>query len=433
MPNASGAASEGLALAAAREPGTDARECQVSAAARRHARYPAVRALLAVQVLIHSSSRPTPMSRSRFLSRRSLLAVLVLMVSCALAQAANGRREVIIDQDMFGPGGSNMNSVLMLLQAPDVDVLGIVVSSGDGWRDEEIAQTLRMLELVGRPDVPVYAGATFPLLNNGARMKAWERRYGPLVWKGAWTESFGGQPRAEYHADPFLVPPLAAGAPSLKVQAESGVSFMIRTVHLHPGRVTLWMGGPSTDLALAARQDPGFAAATRELVFMGGSFNPVAADNSFADEYAHSPRREFNMLWDAEAASAVLHEAWPRILQIPVDPTTRTFFRKELYAEIGRAGTPIATYVASHPEGFPMWDELAAAVWLDPTLVKRSQKMLEDVAAGDGADYGSTLSWPIGRGPGLGEREVEVVQDVDVPRFERLTVRLLGGSRAPAH
>ena len=78
-----------------------------------------------------------------------------------------------------------------------------------------------------------------------------------------------------------------------------------------------------------------------------------------------------------------------------------------------------------------MWDELAAAVWLDPSLVKRSQKMLEDVAAGDGADYGSTLSWPIGRGPGLGEREVEVVQDVDVPRFERLTVKLLGASRAP--
>jgi inosine-uridine nucleoside N-ribohydrolase len=373
------------------------------------------------------------MSRSLSFARRFLLAALALIVSSALAHAADGRREVIIDQDMFGPGGSNMNSVLMLLQAPDVDVLGIVVSSGDGWRDEEIAQTLRMLELIGRSEVPVYAGAAFPLLNSAARMKAWERRYGPLVWKGAWTESFGGQPRAEYHADPFLVPPLAAGAPSLKVQAESGVSFMIRTVRQHPGSVTLWMGGPLTDLALAVREDPGFAAAARELVFMGGSFNPVAADNLFADEYAHSPRREFNMLWDAEAASAVLHEAWPRIMQIPVDPTTKTFFRKELYAEIGRFGTPVAAYAARYGEGFPMWDELAAAVWLDPSLVKRSQKMLEDVAAGDGADYGSTLSWPVGRGPGLGEREVEVIRDVDVPRFERLTVRLLGASRVLAH
>ena len=156
------------------------------------------------------------------------VAALLLAATSVSSLAADGRRLVIVDQDMFGPGGSNMNSVLMLLQAPDVDVLGIVVSSGDGWREEEIAQTLRMLEMVGRPEVPVYAGAAFPLLNSAARMRAWERRYGPLVWKGAWTESFGGQPRAEYHADPFLVPPLAAGAPTLKPQAEGGVAFMIR-------------------------------------------------------------------------------------------------------------------------------------------------------------------------------------------------------------
>ena len=367
---------------------------------------------------------------TRFLP--AALVALLLAVAGPPAQAAAARRQVIVDQDLFGPGGSNMNSVLMLLQAPDVDVLGIVVSSGDGWRDEEIAQTLRMLELVGRPEVPVYAGAAFPLVNSAARMKAWEGRFGPLVWKGAWTESFGGQPRAEYHADAFHVPALAAGAPALKARTESGVAFMIRTVRAHPGQVTLWAGGALTDLALAAREDPGFAAAARELVFMGGSFNPVAADNNFAEEYAHSPRREFNMLWDAEAATAVLHEAWPRVVQVPVDPTTKTFFGKALYAEIGRAATPVAAYVARFGEGFPMWDELTAAVWLDPSLVKRSQKMLVDVAAGDGADYGSTLSWPLGRGPGLGERAVEVVQDVDVGRFERLTVKLLSAGIPPA-
>ena len=48
------------------------------------------------------------------------------------------------------------------------------------------------------------------------------------------------------------------------------------------------------------------------------------------------------------------------------------------------------------------------------------------------AVVGSTLSWPLGRGPGLGEREVEVVQDVDVGRFERLTVKLLSAGIPPA-
>ena len=104
----------------------------------------------------------------RFLT--AALAALLLAAAGTPAQAADARRLVIVDQDMFGPGGSNMNSVLMLLQAPDVDVLGIVVSSGDGWREEEIAQTLaHARDWSGRPDVPVYAGAAFPLLNNAPR------------------------------------------------------------------------------------------------------------------------------------------------------------------------------------------------------------------------------------------------------------------------
>jgi len=361
---------------------------------------------------------------ARLRSQRVFTLALVLAATLGLAHAADGKRKVIIDQDAFGPGGSNMNSVLMLLQAPEVEVLGIVVSSGDGWRDEEIAQLLRMLEVVKRPEVPVFAGAVFPILNSAARMKAWEGRYGPLVWKGAWTESFGGKPRTDYHADPFAVPALAAGAPALKAQSESGVDFMLRMVRRYPGQVTIWAGGALTDVALAARQDPGFAAGARELVFMGGSFNPVAADNNFAEEYRHSPRREFNMLWDAEAASAVLHEAWPRVVQLPVDPTTKTYFGKALYDEIGRSPAPVARYVAKYGEAFPMWDELTAAVWLDPTLVTRKQLMLVDVAT-DGAAYGSTLSWPVAHGPGLGERPVEVVQDIDLARFERLTVKLL--------
>lgn len=359
----------------------------------------------------------------------SWLAAGLLFLTAVHSSSAEANRKIIIDQDMFGPGGSNMNSVLMLLQSHDVDVLGIVVSSGDGWRDDEIAQTLRMLELVGRPEVPVYGGAVFPLLNSAVRMKAWEQRNGPLVWKGAWQERLGGKLRKDYHADPFLVPPLVAGPTRLHVNPSSGILFMIDTVKKYPGQVSIWVGGPMTDLALAVREDPGFAAASKELVFMGGSFNPVAADNQFAAEYIHSPRREFNMLWDAEAASAVLHEAWPKVTQIPVDPTTGTFFRQALYDEIGRADTPVAHYVAKYGHGFPMWDELAAAVWLDPTLVIRHQAMLEDVSTNDDAGYANTLSWPLEGGPHLGERQVNVVQSVDVPRFERLTVKLLGVKR----
>lgn len=55
----------------------------------------------------------------------------------------------------------------------------------------------------------------------------------------------------------------------------------------------------------------------------------------------------------------------------------------------------------------------------------------DDVAAGGGADYGSTLGWPPGQVSKLGEREVEVVQDIDVARFECLTMQLLGAAKSP--
>jgi inosine-uridine nucleoside N-ribohydrolase len=76
-----------------------------------------------------------------------------------------------------------------------------------------------------------------------------------------------------------------------------------------------------------------------------------------------------------------------------------------------------------------MWDELAVAVWLDPSLVTRSTTLLVDVDTSFTAGYGNTLSWNVGAGPELGERAALVVQEVDVARFEHMTLDLL--SRPP--
>src|ERR1700737_4404533 len=122
----------------------------------------------------------------------SALLVLVMSLTCGLAAAADAgtRRKVIIDQDAFGPAGSNLQAILLLLQARDVEVLGITIPSGDGWRDEEVSHTLRLLEIAQRTEIPVYPGAVFPLVNTQSRTKVWESLYGKLFYKGAWTESW---------------------------------------------------------------------------------------------------------------------------------------------------------------------------------------------------------------------------------------------------
>ena len=105
-------------------------------------------------------------------------------VASGMAAAPTTKRLVIIDQDALGPGGSNMQAIMMLLQAPNVELLGITITSGDGWRDEEVASTLRLLEVAQRPHVPVVPGAVLPLLNSAARTKVWESLYGNLYYKG---------------------------------------------------------------------------------------------------------------------------------------------------------------------------------------------------------------------------------------------------------
>jgi inosine-uridine nucleoside N-ribohydrolase len=354
-----------------------------------------------------------------------LLSLVISLMSSAPLQAA--KRKVIIDQDAFGPGGPNLQPILMVLQSPDVEVLGITIESGDGWQKENVAHTLRMLELVGRTEIPVVPGATYPLVNTAESTKRWEALHGKLFYKGAWTEQWPAevQVRRPVVHGPETIPPMAEGEPTLKASSETAANFLIRKVNEFPGEVTILALGPCTNLALACRLDDSFAAHAKELVLMGGSFNPHPADNAFALEYLYAPRLEFNFRWDPEAAHIVLHSPWRRIVQIPVDPTTRTLLTPELIAKIAAAGTPVARYVAKYAESFPMWDELGTAVWLDPTLITQSKQIAVDVDIDHSAGYGNTLSWPAGKGPGLGEQDVEVVFEVNVEKLNRLVVDLL--------
>jgi purine nucleosidase len=354
-------------------------------------------------------------------------ALALAAVLLGTAASAAGRRKVIIDQDAFG--GANLQPLLMVIEDPDVEVVGITVESGDGWQKESVAQVLRMLELIGRPDIPVAAGATFPLINSEEETIRWEGLYGRLPYKGAWMRSwpsYNTVDRPAYHG-PEVVPPMPEGAPSLRPVPEPAALFLTEKVRASPGEISILALGPFTNLALAVKLDESFAANAKELVFMGGSFNPdPSSGDEFARQYVHNPRVEFNFRWDPEAGRIMLHAGWKRIVAVPTDATVGTRLTPALAREAAASGTPAARYFARRGQvGFPMWDETAAAVWLDPGLARRRERMAVDVVIDHGADYGGMLSWPAGGGPGLGEPDAEVVRGIDIPGLERLFVRLL--------
>ena len=124
------------------------------------------------------------------LVRVLVLVAVALLAGACWAQDGGAQRKVIIDQDAFGPASSNLQAILMLLQAADVDVLGITIPSGDGWRDEEVSHTLRLLEIAGRTEVAVHPGAVYPLVNTQKRTRVWESCTANCSIKGAWTESW---------------------------------------------------------------------------------------------------------------------------------------------------------------------------------------------------------------------------------------------------
>ena len=107
--------------------------------------------------------------------RMKLVLSWLLLVACLPAGLAQ-KRMVLVDQDGSGPGGSNQMAMMALLESPDVQVLGLTMVTGNAWRDEEVQHTLRMLELIGRTDVPVVPGAVFPLVRT-QRERAWRNRW----------------------------------------------------------------------------------------------------------------------------------------------------------------------------------------------------------------------------------------------------------------
>jgi purine nucleosidase len=352
------------------------------------------------------------------------LAALTLAISAASARAeAPPRRKVIIDQD---GGGA---AVLMVLQDPQMQVLGITEVTGDGWVKQEDAEVLRMLELIGRTEVPVLSGATYPLINTEESTKRWEAMYGPLAWKGAFMDKLPDYDKTNvlhYHT-PDVVLPLAEGMPTTRVAAEAAADFLVRKVREAPGEVSILAMGPFTNLALACRLDDRFAANAKELVIMGGSFNPHAENEDvFTLQFIHSPRVEFNCRFDPEAVQIMLHAGWRKITVVPFDPCVRAILTPELMQRATASGQPVARYAAAHcTTGFPLWDEGAAAVLVDSRVIKASTELAMDIDISHGPDYGAILSWPVGRGPNLGEPVVTVVREFDVPRLKQVFCDLL--------
>jgi len=360
------------------------------------------------------------MERSTWM--RVWVSVLILGMG---ASAAAQKIKVIVDQDARGPGTSDQQAILVFLQSEKFDVLGITTVSGDQWVREETQHTLRMLEIAGRTDVPVIQGAEFPLLNSKEESERWEALYGKLEYKGCWTERFAAK-RSTIFEEPYhppeVVPPLPEGEPHIEAAPGTAAEFIVNMVHKYPGEVVLWAGGPLTNYALALRMDPAVVKLAKEFVMMGGG---LYADKGAIDPGAIDARREFNWWFDPEAARIVLRAPWKKMTITPIDISVKTRFTNEMKATISKAGTPIAQYLEKYSLPGYMWDEIAGAALIDPSIITGQKQLYMDIDVDHGASYGKTLFWDSKATVPPYLRLANVQFDIDAQKFYKLYIDLM--------
>lgn len=321
---------------------------------------------------------------------------------------------MIIDNDFLGPAGSNIQSVIPVLNNPDVKLLGLTVVVGDDWENAESARIRRFLEISGHRDIPVFDGATTPLVNSVALMRLREVQFGTIPWKGAW----GGLGTMEHTPD--LQPAVATspdGAPKLAAQATPAALFLIQQVHAHPHQVTIVACGPMTNLALAIRLDPTFAENAKQLVFMGGYL-----DTSLMSVTGNADNgSDFNMIFDPEAAHITLTAPWPRITSVANPSNDVMLSKKDVQTIADGHATPVTDYLTKFYVPLPMWDEATTAIATDPSLVTKSVDAYMDVETGKGISYGHAYVWPDALAPKkMGVKKVQIVQGIDIPRFKTI-------------
>ena len=351
------------------------------------------------------------------------------------SSGAGGKKKLIYDQDHRGPLSTDTVATLMLLQADNIDLLGICTVTCDMWAKQETAYALRLLELMGRTEVPVFMGAQEPLLNTKAEAQMRYQMFGSRTlgnegYLGCFAKDGGSRDEVE----PL---PLPYGRfAQIKPQPEPAADFIIRTIRSNPNEVTMYCGGPMTNLALAAMLAPDIVPITKEVIFMGGGI--------------HHSTSSVNVYFDAEAAKIGFRAGWPRFTLVTTDLAEEVHMQDDGKVDyiVDHAHAPIDELFRRFEQkpqrenprrqSFRMPDEMMAAHAIDPSIFGGYDEMYIDIVTHNDGHYGDTLFWdanwkdankgmPLSgqNNPSIKAGRVQVLKEIDKKRFRELFVDLM--------
>jgi inosine-uridine nucleoside N-ribohydrolase len=313
---------------------------------------------------MESEQKLFPMTRRAFVT--SSAAGLVLSAFAREPQAtARSPFRVIIDTD---PGVDDALALLLALRSPELKIEAITPVAGNVPLELTLPNALRMVEIAGRTDIPVAAGAKAPLVRR-------------LV-TAAYAHGENGLGGAVFPE------------PKIKPVAEPAAEFIRQIVRKYPGEVTLITVGPLTNIATALNADSELAPMVRNLVMMGGS---LSGGNI-------TPAAEFNVYVDPEAARIVFQSGIP-ITMVGLDVTRKTSLTEDHVRQLEAGQNPVSQAAAkiarsainhNREQGFlvgpNMHDSLAVAGFIDPSLLKLKEYYVDVETTGE-LTAGETLGY----------------------------------------
>src|SRR5579863_1734086 len=242
-----------------------------------------------------------PLTRRDFLQRAAAVGASGVIGAAAGAAVIDAKRRIIIDTD---PGVDDAIAILLALRSPELSVEAITPVAGNVPLSLTLPNALRLLELAGRTDIPVAAGAEHPL----------ERE----LITAASAHGNNGLAGVDFPA------------PKARPIADTAPQLIARLIRASPGEISIIAIGPLTNLALALREDPGLASMIRDIMIMGGS---LSGGNI-------TPAAEFNAYVDPEAAQMVFRCGAP-ITMVWLDVTRQVSVTEEVLQTLSSAHNPL--------------------------------------------------------------------------------------------
>jgi inosine-uridine nucleoside N-ribohydrolase len=293
---------------------------------------------------------------------------------------------MILDCD---PGHDDAIALLLALASPEIELLGVTTVAGNQTLEKTTANAIRVLDHVGRTEVPVAAGAPRPLVR--------ERHVAASV-----------------HGDSGLDGPDLPG-PSRPPEPDHAIDWIASVVQASPDPITLVPTGPLTNIALFLARYPELAPQLERIVLMGGAIG----------EGNVTPAAEFNIWVDPEAAHRVFTSGID-LTMVGLDVTHRALLgpsHAERLAAAGSAGMLVAELLRFYSrfhrqrygwEGAPIHDAVAVGYVIDGTLLKVEEAGVI-VDTGPELSRGRTHVDLYGR-PGW-QRNCQVAVGIDSERF----------------